>query len=287
MTSTERSQQPRPYLTIPPSHSGPIITVTSAYPSHPNLLAISYLSGYYRLLDLKHPTSDTVASSRVRAAPRNLAYSPHTFCMITTDEASQTMRAFSLRFWNTGIALSRTSVSADAASGEFGGGIGVLDFGCIDAGKTHPSVVWGGPDGRVCVTNPVIKILRGKKIATERQVVIQHEWVQRRVPPTASRHEGKLKSGERNHEYPFAAVADGESEVRQVAGRRQGISRFTEGYKPEAIEFGGRGDKKHTTTLFEEETGVQAVCWNPNLDCGGWLAMAWRSGLVRVMDVAV
>ena len=40
------------------------------------------------------------------------------------------------------------------------------------------------------------------------------------------------------------------------------------------------------TTVFEEQAGVTAVCWNPNVHVGGWAAAGLGSGLVRVEDLA-
>lgn len=41
------------------------------------------------------------------------------------------------------------------------------------------------------------------------------------------------------------------------------------------------------STVREEEEGVSQIDWNPNLLCGGWVAVGWGSGLVRVQDLAL
>lgn len=41
------------------------------------------------------------------------------------------------------------------------------------------------------------------------------------------------------------------------------------------------------STVREEEEGVTQIEWNPNLVCGGWVAVGWGSGLVRVQDLAL
>ena len=69
--------------------------------------------------------------------------------------------------------------------------------------------------------------------------------------------------------------------------RKAGTARITQGYKPQEVDLKGRGPRTQACTLFEKETAVTAVCWNPNVEFGGWLAMAWGSGLFRVMDVAI
>lgn len=77
----------------------------------------------------------------------------------------------------------------------------------------------------------------------------------------------------------------GRGEGEGGGGGGEGMSRITEGYAAEKVDLGP--GKRGMTTVFEEETGCTAVGWNPNLSAGGWLAVGWGSGLVRVEDVAI
>lgn len=98
----------------------------------------------------------------------------------------------------------------------------------------------------------------GRKAAGWQQVVFKHEWVR-----------------------------------RPGQGGRQGMSRITEGYKGEKVDLGVKymGKSKESvavSTIYEEETAVTALGWNPNNSgCGGWLAVGWGSGMVRIQDMAV
>ena len=129
--------------------------------------------------------------------------------------------------------------------------------GIVDVGKCHSSIAAGGADGSVIVTNPMRKAL-GRKDAGWQQVVFKHEWVR-----------------------------------RLGQGPRQGMCRITEGYKGEKVDLGVkyRGKYKENvgeSTVYEEETAVTSLGWNPNdSGCGGWLAVGWGSGLVRIQDMAV
>ena len=137
--------------------------------------------------------------------------------------------------------------------------------GMIDVGRCHASIAVGGADGGVIVTNPLRKTL-GRKEKGYQQCVFKHEWVRQ---PTQA---GNAETGERN-----------------------GMSRITEGYKGEKADVDAYKKKDHPrnrgtvmmTTIYEEETAVTALAWNPNLQCGAWLAVGWGSGLLRVQDVAV
>lgn len=128
----------------------------------------------------------------------------------------------------------------------------------MDVGKCHSSIAAGGADGSVIVTNPMRKALGRKELGWQ-QVVFKHEWVR-----------------------------------RPEQGPRQGISRVTEGYKGETVDLGVKyssansKDNGTESTIYEEETAVTALGWNPNdSGCGGWLAVGWGSGLVRIQDMAV
>lgn len=268
---TPSSAAPIPYLTIPPLYPSPLLVLASAWPTHPMFLASSSLSGYTRLLDLRRPNSDTVHAARSRCPSHNISYSPHLFSMITSDESVQVLRVCGLRCWTSTFKIGRTSLESDPKQseiGRYGGGVGVMLPGTLDCGKVHTSVAWGTPDGRVLVTNPVAKMLSGRKSEVWQQVVCAHEWV-----PT----------GVRTVEND--AVTDGRSGAK--GWKRLGVSRVTEGYKPQRVMFGDKAEHNHTMIMFEEEAAVTAVSWNPNSNCGGWLAMSWASGLLRVIDVAL
>lgn len=124
--------------------------------------------------------------------------------------------------------------------------------GIVDVGKCHSSIAFGGADGSVIITNPMKKVL-GRKETGWQQMVFKHEWVRR---------------------------PDGE-----------GMSRITEGYKVEKQDFGSRPQGKVkmsvVATTHELGTAVTALAWNPSVSCGGWLAVGWGSGLVRIQDMAI
>lgn len=124
---------------------------------------------------------------------------------------------------------------------------------CIAVGHFHPTILFGCSDGSLVATNPMRKILN-RKAKHCQQTVLRHEW---------TRHGG-------------------------------GMSRITEGYKTEIILL-QRKAKAGTpmkgdgimSTIYERETAITEVVWNPNLKCGGWVAVGMGSGLLRVQDLAI
>ena len=253
--SAGHNPNPSPWLELP-LHSTYIIALNSAYPSHPSLLLSSSLSGYLRLTSLVAPTTDYVFSSRTRAPPTSLAYCDALLSAVGPEESSETIKVWGLRCFYTSFHCGQ--LPAPPGPGN-----------CImDVGKCHPTTAVGCTDGSVIVTNPMRKILH-KKQASYQQCIFKHEW---RPDPKSA--------------------ADGESAVDDT-GKRHGLSRITEGYKLEAVNMRQKQflrkmkQNEPTTTIHEEETAVTALAWNPNVSCGGWLAVGWGSGLVRVEDVAI
>ena len=244
-------RNPLPWLSMS-LHTTYILALTSAYPTHPSLLLSSSLSGHLRLTSLLAPKTDYVFSSRTRSPPSSLAYCDPLMAVVGAEESSDTLRIWGLRCFYAHFSCAKLPASP-------GPGHGV-----VDVGKCHPTIATGGADGSVVVTNPLRKIL-GKKQAGYQQCIFRHEW---RSKDTTIRDRN-------NHCH------------------RQGLVRFTEGYRAEKVNLGSRYNAKQwkesvpTTTIFEEETAVTALAWNPNLSCGGWLAVGWCSGLVRVQDLAI
>ncbi len=167
-------------------------------------------------------------------------------------------------------------------------GNGPLGRGCLDSGKAHTCLAWGGPDGRVMVCNPVRSVLgsRRRREADWLVCVCRLEWVRKKPPqpemlPTADRSDEQGDADVRMEQADDPGKNNGGIE-------RKGISRITQSYTAEKADYGpARGEKLKQMTVFEEENAVTAVNWNPNVSCGGWLAVGWGNGLVRVEDVAI
>jgi transcription factor C subunit 6 len=87
---------------------------------------------------------------------------------------------------------------------------------------------------------------------------------------------------------------DGAAPTEEAEGDdilRHPFGRFVEGFRVESNVF--QEDKLNThgnprfTVIYEENTAVNRVCWNPNLICGTWAAAATVSGLIRIEDLAL
>ncbi len=118
----------------------------------------------------------------------------------------------------------------------------------LSAGHCHPTVVAGCADGSLVAVNPMRRVLYRKEKQYQ-QTVFRHEWA-----------------------------------------RSSGVVRITEGYKVEMTNMTFAARKRSEgifVTIHEEESAVTQACWNPNLACGGWVAVGMGSGLVRIEDLAI
>ena len=72
-----------------------------------------------------------------------------------------------------------------------------------------------------------------------------------------------------------------------------GLTRITEGYRVAHIllqnldeGITNRDNGTVYTTIYEAETAVTALAWNPNIHVGGWCVAGMATGLLRVEDIA-
>ncbi|KAL4958268.1 hypothetical protein BDW69DRAFT_191071 [Aspergillus filifer] len=123
----------------------------------------------------------------------------------------------------------------------------------------HPSVLLGCTGGSVIASNPLRRLLHSKEKQWQ-QTWFSHTW------------------------------ARGNSSKPNTSG----TSRFYDGYRAESISLmrNMTGDRKMVNgtmmvTIYEEETHVTALAWNPNQSCAGWAAAGLGCGLLRVEDLAL
>ncbi|RAL15522.1 transcription factor TFIIIC subunit TFC6 [Aspergillus homomorphus CBS 101889] len=121
----------------------------------------------------------------------------------------------------------------------------------------HPSVLFGCVGGMALATNPLRRMLHSKEKQWQ-QNWFQHEWVR-----------GPHATG-------------------------TGVSRFYDGYRAESVSLLRNliGDRKLVNgmamiTIYEEETHITALSWNPNQACAGWAGAGMGCGLVRVEDLTM
>ncbi|KAL9013466.1 MAG: hypothetical protein Q9173_001838 [Seirophora scorigena] len=241
--STSSAPSPRLYYPLHPSY---ILSLSTAYPLAPHLLATSSAAGHLRLTSLRSPHTDYVLSPRMRHVPSQVHFSEPCHAFLTADDND------SVKVWPLRRFFSPVNVARIPSAGL-----------CLATGNFHASALAGCADGSVCAVNPIRKMLYPKMMSWQLPV-LKHE---------------------------FRRATEEEREMGDDAGK----VRITEGFKLKEANMvqgtkGGTGKAVEgvvVATIWEEEGQVRAVAWGSSVEVGGWVAVGFGSGLVRVEDLAI
>ncbi|KAJ5338517.1 hypothetical protein N7452_005245 [Penicillium brevicompactum] len=143
-----------------PVHSTYILSITSAYPVSPHIIATVSMDGETRMCSLVDPESETTSTVRARAAAPYITYSPVLQCFVAGDE-NEFGRMIPIRrfFTTTNIARLSSNLSAMAP-----------------ASPWHPCALFGSVGGEVAGTNPFRRVLYNKEQIWQ-QTWFTHEWI--------------------------------------------------------------------------------------------------------------
>lgn len=271
-TASSAGGSPRPWLYKQIGDTY-VLTLLSGWPSQPQFLSASTADGFARLYDIRSPDADTVASVRGRVLVVTQAWHEHTQSFVMPDEYYILKHNNVRRFYhNIYSARAESSIVRVAAS------------------PVHPGILIGGANGAIFATNPVGRVVNTKVVPWQQNWFV-HEWrppVEKMVvqPPGQDTH-----------------VQD--EEVQEVANPNaskvppsvlfEPMVRITEGYKAvqPGISYSTTSKKKPENenstliTIFEEQSSISALAWNPNLNFGTWAVAGMNSGLLRVEDIGV
>lgn len=278
-----------------------VSNLSHAYPSpHSLTLASASGSGTLSLTNVHDLSQSSISSSNAYHPPFHLTYSPlgQTFITISGDDG------------NTQLSANSPSMLKCHSVRQFARGTNVARVPCegpvtaLASSRWHPSILLGTANGCVFSTNYLRNLIPQARVTDSSGTFIQklceYEWAptnpatnlgeMESVPQPSRQVEGGRSNSVVDSTLPInydrgSNVTDGQSITRR------GRSRFHEGFRAERVNatestLGSKVEDSVIRTVFPQEQGVTAIGWNPNLSCGGWLAVAWGSGLVRVQDVA-
>ncbi|KAF1932918.1 uncharacterized protein M421DRAFT_416516 [Didymella exigua CBS 183.55] len=250
-----------------------VLTILSGWPSRPHFLSASTADGFARLYDIRSPDADTVASVRGRVLVVTQAWHEHTQSFVMPDEYYILKHNNIRRFYhNIYSARAESSIVRVATS------------------PVHPGILIGGANGAIFATNPVGRVVNTKVVPWQQNWFV-HEW----RPPVDMM---VVKPPDQDTEMPNGEVQEitnsNPSKVPSSA-LSEPMVRITEGYKAvqPGISYSTTSKKKPENenstlmTVYEEDSSVSALAWNPNLKFGTWAVAGMNSGLLRVEDVGV
>lgn len=266
------SINPRPtiYSSVSTSY---IFSIISCYPSRPNLLLSASVTGYITMSDLSQPgralcsPKSAVFSGRNRVGQPLLQWHDFTQMGIHVDEMFS-IRGLPIRRLFSTVKLGKCKSNATA----------------LATSPCHPSILVGTASGEVFATNPIRKAVVAKSAAWQ-QTWFAHEW---RWPTAQEATDSKP-----SHTASALDPATQSNKSPSIAADTGGLSRISEGFKAERLNLADTSKKPEghdntlVSTVYELQSSITALAWNPNLHVGGWAAAGMGDGLLRVEDIAV
>lgn len=259
-------------------HHCEIIEMASGYPTLPYLVASEPIGGYTKLVDLRSPSCETTEAPAlaVTTTPNTLAWSEHLKGFYALSPSSNALNTVVGFLHHAYFPLVRRTFTGDHF------------VTCLSAGKTHPFMLVGAADGALWAMNPqfeIIQLLHGRRQATDRIKVFQHEHRAKenfaQGSPGAERGASRILHGfkmERNrHKVDVRATAK--------KGKKKKKEEFIDDDDDDEAAP-GPGDPTRGV-VYEPLTRITAVEWNPNEGYGCWAAASMASGLVKVMDLGL
>ncbi|KAI0184625.1 hypothetical protein EV127DRAFT_456757 [Xylaria flabelliformis] len=281
-----------------PVHSTGIVDIVSGYPSDPFLVSTVPIGGVLTLTDLTRPSGAMTyhPNMMVSLQPTLLAWSPH-----LRGYASIWPSAFAgnpnLSFFPArGFPLCRHLITVNGQPT------------CISIGPCHPYILVGTTDGSTWVFN-ILRKLSSHREKTLKLKLFQHEF---RALPSAGgqdEEEGGVKPRgacrilhgflPEPNTHPTGVKMAETQRMNREKGQAKGKGKGKAKGKPAKPQpktsgqpEGGDVDEDAAMTsgpgpivLYEPQTRITGVAWNPNAEFSWWAAAAMASGLVRVMDV--
>ncbi|GAW18163.1 hypothetical protein ANO14919_076370 [Xylariales sp. No.14919] len=282
-----------------PVHSTAIIDIVSGYPSDPFLVSTIPIGGVLTVTDLSRPSGETTyhPNMMVSLQPNLLTWSPH-----LRGYASMWPSAFAgnpnLTFLPTrGFPVCRHLITVNGQPT------------CISIGTCHPYIIAGTTDGSIWVFNILrklsshrektlkIKLFQHEFCAPSSSVVQSDEETQPRGAcrilhgflPEPNTHPTGVKMAETQRLNREKNAKQGQAKNK---GKGKAKGRPAKSQPKSVGQQDGEVDEEAAMTsgpgpivLYEPQTRITAVAWNPNAEFSWWVAAAMGSGLVRVMDV--
>ncbi|KAI0400559.1 hypothetical protein F4802DRAFT_584646 [Xylaria palmicola] len=281
-------------------HSTAIMDIVSGYPSDPFIVSTVPIGGVLTLTDLNRPSGETTyhPNMMVSLQPNLLAWSPH-----LRGYASIWPSAFAgnpnLTFLPVrGFPLCRHLITVNGQPTS------------ISIGACHPYLLIGSTDGSVWVFN-ILRKLSSHREKTLKIKLFQHEY---HAPPPSTATSGGKESESRGacrilhgflpepNSHPTGVKMAETQRLNREKGSKKGRAKNKgkakakgEPEKSQSKTSGpaeGEVDDEAAMTsgpgpivLYEPQTRITIVTWNPNVEFSWWAAAAMGSGLVKIMDV--
>lgn len=274
------SLHPLRLLSRHPLHHTYIIDLATGYPSRPYLVTSVPICGLPTLVDLSCPTYETSSFVRtsITTQPHLLQWNDHLQGFFSNYPSGSVLETSVSFMHHRYFPHLRRVIDVPG------------QLTCLSSGYTHPFVLAGLKDGSVWACNASKKLFALRTDKPMKQKLFEHEY---RPADRFSSAGGRGVSG-------AARIVSGWEPDQNTSSGVPKKKRGKGGRKKGAKKDGGErmdvdGEEAVVEMVSAEGTGalvnhepltrITVMEWNPNLECGCWVAVAAASGIVRVMDL--
>ncbi|KAF1959896.1 hypothetical protein CC80DRAFT_312510 [Byssothecium circinans] len=264
-----------------------ILSLSSGYPSRPQMISVTTADGFARLFDLRSPALDACSAARGRALVLCQGWHEHTQSFVMADEHYLLKHSSIRRFHGNMYSMRLASAIV-----------------CCATSPVHPGVLVGCADGTVETSNTAPKIFNVKQLPWQ-QIWFKHEWrppieqLNLTLPePSPAQTDSNIQQAGPSAAKKMAAQArpigitmPPSSSNVPASVLSKPLTRIAEGYKPRQLGMTeestrAKYDMKFIT-VYEEKSAIIKMAWNPNLKFGTWAVAGSNSGYLRVEDIGV
>lgn len=255
-----------------------VLSIISSYPSRPHIITTTSMDGVMKITDLRAPYMDSFTVTRSRMASSTICWHELTQTVLLCDETG-VLRGHPIRIPYSAIELMNMSA-------------GVSD---IATSPVHSALLVAQNDGAAVCTQ-IFERMTATRANIYRQIWFQYTW--RRAIDSAPQaaadgdddDEAMVDVVSAEGALPDASSSDAIASKDLNPLLKEPLGRFLEGQKIDRV--GGVNvdiykDMAWYLTIYEAQTNICRVAWNPNLNYGGWAAAGTGSGLIRIDDLAI
>ena len=254
-------------------HTTYILAITTCYPSHPHMIITTAMDGHVRLTDIRDPYTDSATTLRNRTPRASLDWSDRCSTLFCGDDTGW-IKYVRLRAFENWTSFMRCSASPT----------------CTATSPVHASILVGGSDGQVYCTNTLRRLYTKSNNPCYRQIWFHNEWRRERPKQVERSDSSSAANG--------TTEASADTEALDFPG---GLTRLTSGFRTEELpdnqpsyyrpkkgkKAPPKSDFGYSIDLYERESSIMTLVWNPNMQAGGWAAAGMGNGLVMVEDLCV
>ncbi|CAK7267795.1 hypothetical protein SEPCBS119000_002733 [Sporothrix epigloea] len=261
-----------------PALPGAVQDVCSAYPSLPYLVAVRPVEGFFRLIDLRRPSSEhTFHPSPVAGIRGNLiGWAEHLQGFVSAAPANSPLNNSLDFLHHRHFPLPRRVIATSRESPPTS----------LAVGKVHPFALVGTADGKVWIANLPDIVFPSPGSMDHAQLALSSEFRPTPTPaPVTVQGSGPSQELRLLGGVAYSTWAASADHRTRPAPKKTAVARPVS----DSDEEGGAdtGEGSLGIVVHEGLTAVTSIAWHPSYEFGTWGVIGFASGLVLVKNLGL